>query len=179
MMAVMNRYGVMAKDHWARWLPTRYATLVASGQVEAFFTDLGEQAAARVAALADSMAETTPEPPDSGYLERAGRLRAIQQAAEEQVLAELVLLPAEQAEGEQEVEDDEAGWAAVRAQMTEDYMPLDPRHRLYRDLEDESVTPEVFAARHRAWLASLAPPPPEETTPPDATTAPEATTPPG
>ena len=50
-------------------------------------------------------------------------------------------------------------------------MPLDPRHRLYRDLEDESVTPEVFAARHRAWLASLAPPPPEETTPPDATTA--------
>ena len=172
MMAVMNRYGLMAKDHWARWLPTRYATLVASGQVEAFFTDLGEQTAARVAALADSMAETTPDSPDSGYLARAGRLRAIQQAAEEQVLAELVLLPAERAEGEQEVEDDEAGWAAVRAQMSEDGMPLDPRHRLYRDLEDESVTPEVFAARHRAWLASLTPPPPEETTPPDGVTPP-------
>lgn len=69
-MAVMNRFGLMAKDHWARWLPTRYAELVATGQVETFFTDLGEQAAARVTALVDSMSSMTPKPAEPGEPDR-------------------------------------------------------------------------------------------------------------
>jgi hypothetical protein len=36
----MNRYGVKAQRHWARWLPRQYATI---SDPESFFTTLGEE----------------------------------------------------------------------------------------------------------------------------------------
>ena len=36
----MNRYGKMARDHWARWLPACYAQIPDS---ESFFTALGRE----------------------------------------------------------------------------------------------------------------------------------------
>jgi hypothetical protein len=40
----MNRYGVKAQRHWARWLPRRYAAISAS---ESFFTTLGQEVPGR------------------------------------------------------------------------------------------------------------------------------------
>ena len=36
----MNRYGVIAQRHWARWLPGQYAGI---SDPESFFTALGEE----------------------------------------------------------------------------------------------------------------------------------------
>ncbi len=45
----MNRYGLMAREHWARWLPARYAAIE---NPDRFFTDLGNQVAGRIDQLA-------------------------------------------------------------------------------------------------------------------------------
>jgi hypothetical protein len=71
----MNRYGLMAQQHWARWLPTRYATIE------------------RIDALALTLAGD--DQPGEGYLGKAGRLGQARRQAEEIVLAELVLLDPE------------------------------------------------------------------------------------
>ena len=86
----MNRYGLMAQTHWARWLPSRYAAI---GDPEAFFTGLGEQAAARIDDLALELAGD--DRPGEGYLGKAGRLGQARRQAEEIVLADLVLLDPE------------------------------------------------------------------------------------
>jgi hypothetical protein len=49
----MNRYGLMAQKHWARWLPTRYATIEDPGS---FFSSLGKQVADRIDSLALQLA---------------------------------------------------------------------------------------------------------------------------
>ena len=52
----MNQYGQMARRHWARWLPERFAAIE---NPEAFFTGLGEQAEQIVL---DEMILLPPEP---------------------------------------------------------------------------------------------------------------------
>ena len=97
----MNRYGLIAREHWARHAPTRYATLE---DPEAFFTQLGETAAAQIEAIATELERTLPaDLPDQ---ERVGQLRAIQKQAEEVVLAELVYsVEPEPASRAQELDD--------------------------------------------------------------------------
>lgn len=86
----MNRYGLMAQQHWARWLPNQYATIE---DPASFFSDLGSQAAERIDALALTLAGD--DQPGEGYLGKAGRLGQARHQAEEIVLAELVLLDPE------------------------------------------------------------------------------------
>jgi hypothetical protein len=86
----MNYYGEMARDHWARWLPARYAAIE---DPDSFFSDLGNQAEARIDALADELAGN--DQPGEAYLAKAGRLGQARKQAEEIVLAELVLLEPE------------------------------------------------------------------------------------
>lgn len=83
----MNYYGEMAREHWARWLPTRYAEIP---DRDSFFSDLGSQAEARIDTLADELAGD--DQPGEGYLAKAGRLGQARRQAEEIVLTELVLL---------------------------------------------------------------------------------------
>ena len=52
----MNQYGEMARRHWARWLPGRFAAIE---NPEAFFTGLGEEAEQIVL---DEMILLPPEP---------------------------------------------------------------------------------------------------------------------
>ncbi len=94
----MNRYGLMAQRHWARWLPARYASI---GDPETFFTRLGKDVAQRIDVLALRLAGD--DQPGEGYLVKAGRLGAARSQAEEIVLADLVLL-----DPEPEAEDQEA-----------------------------------------------------------------------
>ena len=86
----MNRYGVIAREHWARWLPRRYAAIEDPGS---FFSDLGSQAEARIDSLAAGLAGD--DPPGEGFLGKAGRLGEARHRAEQIVLTEDILLPPE------------------------------------------------------------------------------------
>lgn len=82
-----NRYGLLAWEHMARYLPDRFAQVP---DPATYFTDLGELIATEIeetqAALAGS---STPE---EDYFARLGRMRMAQLMAEEKVLAELAFL---------------------------------------------------------------------------------------
>ena len=84
----MNKYGRLAMSHWQKTDPARYATIP---DKEAFFAALGERAESEIQQLQDSLAGQ--DRPDETYLEKVGRLNMARQAAEEQVLRELVLIP--------------------------------------------------------------------------------------
>jgi hypothetical protein len=86
----MNRYGLMAQQHWVRWLPTRYAAIE---DPDSFFSDLGSQVAERIDQLALRLAGD--DQPGEGYLGKAGRLGQARHQAEEIVLTEMVLLQPE------------------------------------------------------------------------------------
>jgi hypothetical protein len=86
----MNYYGEMARDHWARWLPSQYAAIK---DPDSFFSDLGNRASDRIEELAGQFAGDRPA--GEGYLERVGRLGRARKQAEEIVLHEMILLEPE------------------------------------------------------------------------------------
>lgn len=86
----MNHYGARAQQHWQTFLPTMYSQI---SDPETFFTQLGEQVEEEIDTQAE--AQAGPDPVGESYLEKLGRLRTARQAAEHQVLQEMVLLPAE------------------------------------------------------------------------------------
>jgi hypothetical protein len=86
----MNEFGVMAEQHWQKFLPSRTAALE---DPTVFFTDLGQQVAEEIETLTFELAGDPPE--QETYLERVGRLEAARRQAREKVLSEQVLLPAE------------------------------------------------------------------------------------
>jgi hypothetical protein len=86
----MNQYGEMARRHWARWLPGRFATIE---NPETFFTRLGDEAEQRITALGWELAGD--DLPGEGYLDKAGRLGEARHRAEQIVLDEMILLPPE------------------------------------------------------------------------------------
>jgi hypothetical protein len=86
----VNRYGEIARDHWARWLPIQYAAIE---DPDSFFSDLGSQAEARIDSLAQALAGD--DQPGEGYLGKVGRLGEARHRAEQIVLNEDILLPPE------------------------------------------------------------------------------------
>ena len=85
----MNRYGAMARSHWERWLPQRYATIK---DPDSFFSTLGQETARQIDELTAELAGD--DQPGEGYLAKAGRLTAARSQAEEIILPQQVLLPA-------------------------------------------------------------------------------------
>ena len=81
----MNKYAKLAKEHWARTDPARYAAIE---DPEAFFSALGEQAESQIQELAQRLAG--PDQPGEEYLQKVGRLNMARLQAEEAVLGELV-----------------------------------------------------------------------------------------
>ncbi len=125
----MNRYGLMAQRHWARWLPLRYATI---GEPDSYFSTLGQEVARRIEELALDLAGD--DQPGEEYLAKAGRLTAARGRAEEIVLPERVLLApepqtSEDPEGSGQppgspalplvVDRSHPAWAEVDAEQTE------------------------------------------------------------
>ena len=98
----MNKWGKIARDHWARWLPAAYET---AGDPEVFFTGLGERAQAAIEHLAGQIAGD--DVPGEGYLGKVNRLAWARQQAEETVLAQMILLEPEQETLLAEEEEDE------------------------------------------------------------------------
>jgi len=84
----MNQYGAMARSHWARWLPQRYATIT---DPDSFFSALGLETARQIDELSTELAGD--DQPGEGYLAKAGRLTAARSQAEEIILPRQVLLP--------------------------------------------------------------------------------------
>lgn len=81
----MNRYGKMARDHWMRYAPTRYAALE---DPEDYFTQVGESIAAQVEQVTAQLQANLPV--DLSYLEKVGQLKAIQRQAEEVAITDQV-----------------------------------------------------------------------------------------
>ena len=123
----VNRYGVIAQRHWARWLPRQYAAI---GDPESFFTTLGEEVARQIEDLTDDLVGEIRQ--SDSYLAYVGRLFAARAIAEELVLPQRVLPQAElAADDDQEVLMPECGerpvvvdrshpsWAEVNAEQHE------------------------------------------------------------
>jgi len=89
-----NRYGRMAREHMARYLPRQYEQVL---DPTAYFSDLGEQVAHRVEELARTLGAnaTTSSSEEESYLDHRGSMNMARLRAEELVLAEMVLLPPE------------------------------------------------------------------------------------
>ena len=81
----MNRYGMMARDHWMKHAPVRYAALE---DPQTYFTQVGESIAAQVEQAASRLEADLPA--DLPYLERVGQLQAIRRQAEEVALTDQV-----------------------------------------------------------------------------------------
>ena len=123
----MNRYGVIAQRHWARWLPRQYAAI---SDPESFFTTLGEEVARQIDDLTDELVGEIRQ--SDSYLAHVGRLFAARAIAEELILPQRVLPEAElAADDDQEDVKPECGerpmvvdrnhpsWAEVNAEQQE------------------------------------------------------------
>ena len=115
----MNWYGVMAQNHWARWLPQRYATIE---DPDSFFSTLGQETARQIDELAAELADE--DQPGEGYLEKAGRLTAARSQAEEIILPQQVLLPPESETSEDPEENDPATAGGERPLVIDRSHPL-------------------------------------------------------
>jgi hypothetical protein len=98
----MNRYGVKAQRHWARWLPRQYAAI---SDPESFFTTLGKEVARRIDDLTDELVGEVRQ--SDSYLAHVGRLFAARVIAEELILPQRVLPDPELAA------DDHLTWLTV------------------------------------------------------------------
>jgi len=67
----INRYGLKAQGHWARWLPRKYAGI---SDPESFFTTLGEEVARQINDLTGELVGEIRQ--SDSYLAHVGRLFA-------------------------------------------------------------------------------------------------------
>lgn len=127
----MNRYGALARRHWQAAAPSRVAEIP---DPETFFETLGEQVETRIETLADALERQENPSQDDGYLETAGRWRAIRKQAEETALAELVWIPPMEAE------------LTIEEQLGELPSPemLDESILEYRDRHEEHLPPDLI-----------------------------------
>lgn len=122
----MNRYGVIAQRHWARWLPRHYAAI---SDPDSFFTALGEEVARQIDDLTDELVDEIRQ--SDSYLAHVGRLFAARAIAEELILPQHVLPDPELAADDQDdappesgdrpmvVDRDHPQWAEVDAEQRE------------------------------------------------------------
>jgi hypothetical protein len=122
----MNRYGLIAQRHWARWLPRQYAAINDPGQL---FTTLGEEVARQIDDLTDELIGEIRQ--SESYLAHVGRLFAARAIAEELILPQRVLpdaelaadddqdVPPESQERPAVVNRNPPSWAEVNAEQQE------------------------------------------------------------
>ena len=128
----MNRYGVMARRHWARWLPRQYAAI---SDPESFFTTLGEEAVRQIDDLTDDLAGNVKH--SDSYLACVGRLFAARAIAEELILPQRILPEAELA-GDDDQED-------VQSECGERPVVVDHNHPSWAEVnaeQQERIDPE-------------------------------------
>jgi hypothetical protein len=122
----MNQYGAMARSHWERWLPQRYATIT---DPDSFFLALGLETARQIDELATELAGD--DEPGEDYLAKAGRLTAARSQAEEIILPQQVLLPPEPGTSE-DPEANDLPSAGIERPLI-----IDRRHPLWAEVNAE------------------------------------------
>jgi len=122
----MNRYGAMARSHWARWLPRRYATIE---DPDSFFSTLGQETARQIDELTAELAGD--DQPGEGYLAKAGRLTAARSQAEEIILPQQVLLPPEPGTSEDQEQN------GIPSAINERPLIIDRSHPLWAEVNAE------------------------------------------
>jgi len=123
----VNRYGVIARWYWARWLPRQYAAI---SDPEKFFTALGEEVARQIDDLTDDLIGDIRQ--GDSFLAHVGRLFTARAIAEELILPERILPEAELAADEDQddvkpergerpvvVDCSHPSWAEVNAEQQE------------------------------------------------------------
>ena len=115
----MNRYGAMARSHWARWLPQRYATIE---DPDSFFSAIGQEAARQIDELTAELAGD--DQPGEGYLAKAGRLTTARSQAEEIILPQQILPSPEPEASQDQQEDDLAPESSGRPLVVDRSHPL-------------------------------------------------------
>lgn len=114
-----GRYGNLAANHMAQWLPTAFASIPAE-ETEAYFRALDNRV---VDAIGDLEVSLTPPKSlqQTDFLAYSGQMQMSHLMAEEQVLAELVYLAPEPGIDPEEPETDrdgafiDPGWTPPRA----------------------------------------------------------------
>jgi hypothetical protein len=122
----MNRYGAMARSHWARWLPKRYAAIE---DPDSFFSAIGQEAARQIDELAAELAGD--DQPGEGYLVKAGRLTAARSQAEEIILPQQIL-PSPEPEASQDPQESD-----VAAESSGRPLVVDRSHPLWAEVNAE------------------------------------------
>ena len=160
----MNQYGAMARSHWARWLPQRYATIT---DPDSFFLALGLETARQIDELTPELAGD--DQPGEGYLAKAGRLAAARSQAEEIIFPQQILLPPEPGTSEDPEETGlppaSAGTAAGRGPQPPAVGGSERRaagtgsgqltSARFRPCGQDDLAPSGTVARIRANLAAL------------------------
>lgn len=144
--SVMNRYGLQVMEHWKRWLPDRYSQIE---DPEIFFARMGQEVQEQIEAMTSGLeAQHAQELASLAYLDRVGRLNALQAQASEVVLAE-VLLPPEPALQETDPIDPMSEW------IDPEGMPVDQTHPLWQMMRDDSVSTDQYRTAYRAWVRQM------------------------
>ncbi|WAX58515.1 hypothetical protein M6B22_07055 [Jatrophihabitans cynanchi] len=109
----MSKYGAMAQRHWRTRLAGRYAAIE---DPASFFAELGQEVSDRIAALELDL--RGPERPEAEFLSRVGANNMARLRAEEIVLQEMVLLPAENSADGEDSDEMPPEWRIPTAQET-------------------------------------------------------------
>ena len=123
----VNRYGVIAQRHWARWLPRQYAAI---SDPEKFFTTLGEEVARQIDDLTDDLVDEIRQ--GDSYLAHVGRLFAARAIAEELILPQRVLPEAELAADEDQDDQED-----VKPECGERPVVVDRSHPSWAEVNAE------------------------------------------
>jgi hypothetical protein len=89
----MNKWGQLARAHWAQHLPHRYTQIAQNGDPEAYFSALGTQVASEIQILYQAMLHS--EPPGMTPAEKQRWRATALTNAQNQTLEEMVLLAPE------------------------------------------------------------------------------------
>jgi|GEM_PF-1417322 hypothetical protein len=137
----MNRYGMLAREHWTKYAPSRVAQLE---NPDEFFESLGEQVADRVTTLSRTLEGQHRPSPD--YVNQVALLNAYRKQAEERALSDLVWLTPDQVEyDEAEAASQELGELPDRAELERQIRYLqedqnDPDSALLTAVYEERLT---------------------------------------
>jgi hypothetical protein len=83
-----NKYGAIARQHWMKHLPRRFATIE---NPDSYFSTLGDEIEERVEELRDSIAGD--DPATETYFNKLGRLNEATLSAEAEALREMLPAP--------------------------------------------------------------------------------------
>lgn len=141
----MNKYGRQAMEFWRTWRPSAYQKIP---DPQTYFTNLGEEIEDRAVQVQEALISQLPA--QNNYQVRLGQMNMAKMAAEEAAMKELVYLPSDSAEEEEEPSEDPAA-----AMIGPDGMPTDRNHPLWAAMTNPDITDQQWDQMVSEFLRSL------------------------